>query len=445
MALILYLTLYKIKGVLWPKSLETRVLIICIYVLVFAQGLCFKYLVIHNQQIASQLINGLVILTFYICLLIDFIPVTKYIKPPLSDNFPVSQSLNLIMAFLLDLISIRRLLLLCLLISILISNPQLICDIAWIFLAWLSGSILSFNLRLIIVLKKWNNILFGINILILLLISYEFFNFDLLQKKLAILIKIVLSLPIVFWCIGLLYFAPIFNYKTLFKLTEIRVFDIKNIECDPEIKGYLRKSWQILMLGKVCKIIILVIIFENTISIDAFSKSIFSFALLPAISFTYANNNLYGQIYSITTNHIIRLGMTLKLVNVYFKLVIPVVIIDSLISIVMINIYQPTEYIILLKTVIISIPSFLTIGLWGSLWRAKAVVKDVGFHNLDNHSSNLVSIITLGLSTVMITLPSWVVIWISLFITITIIIPLYQLIKNEAYTRNQLWKRVARC
>lgn len=100
-------------------------------------------------------------------------------------------------------------------------------------------------------------------------------------------------------------------------------------------KVYLRKVWMPLMMSAVLKTVLLVIAGLVLVRNDKItSNGFFYLGLLPIVSFTYVNNNLFTFLSSLTANGLLRLGSTKRRVlALYLRLVLPALLADSLLSV----------------------------------------------------------------------------------------------------------------
>ena len=96
----------------------------------------------------------------------------KALPRPLPEHFPVSERQNVVTAFLLDFITLRRLMLgLGLLVALLVA-PRHALTPGFSLLLLLGATVLSFNVRLLVTLGRWRHPLLAANLLSLALMGW---------------------------------------------------------------------------------------------------------------------------------------------------------------------------------------------------------------------------------------------------------------------------------
>ena len=85
--------------------------------------------------------------------------------------------------------------------------------------------------------------------------------------------------------------------------------------------------------------------------------------------------------------------------------------------------------------------ALLALGLWGSLFKAKPVRKNVDFSNLRNNASTLMNLLSIGLAAALYLMPWW---WariaLALAVTLSALVPVRRMLSNHGPTRRQLWQ-----
>ena len=164
--------------------------------------------------------------------------------------------------------------------------------------------------------------------------------------------------------------------------------------------------------------------------------------LTPLMGFTYTNNNLFGFMKALVANEIQRLGLTRRVLALYLRLVLPVVLIDCLLTAVLLLGLFPRSFWPLLGLLPLGAAALTSLGLWGSLYQAKPVVKVMQFGN-NRNSSTLMSFATLGTAAGLYLLPWW---WariaLALVITASAYWPIRAVLRNDGSLRRRLWRGI---
>jgi len=255
------------------------------------------------------------------------------------------------------------------------------------------------------------------------------------------------SMALLPWLVGaaqLYWLAPYFSARYLPAKLATNAPSTTLARLPLEWKAYLRKTWLPLAIGAAFKVLLLVITGLFLVKGDRIvSQSVFYMALLPVISFTYVNNNLFAFLGSITANEVLRLGLTPRLATLYLRLAGPIVLADCLLAVALVLGLFPVGLWYLLGLVPLGALMLLSVGLWGSLYQAKPVVKAVDFANMRNNTSQLMSAASIVLGAVLYFLPWW---WariaLALLVAASAAWPLRQVWRNDGALRRRLWKGI---
>jgi hypothetical protein len=207
---------------------------------------------------------------------------------------------------------------------------------------------------------------------------------------------------------------------------------------------YLRKVWLPLTVGFVFKAVLLsitgLVMVKNG---KVTNPSLFYLGLLPVVSFTYVNNNLFAYLGSLTANELVRLGLTRRLLALYLRLVLPVLLADCLLSATLVLALFPASLWHVLGLLPLGAVALLSVGLWASLHHAKPVIKSIDFANMRNNTSGAMSAVSLGLGAALYFLPWW---WariaLALLVAASATWPLRQVLRNDGTLRRKLWKGI---
>jgi hypothetical protein len=103
----------------------------------------------------------------------------------------------------------------------------------------------------------------------------------------------------------------------------------------------------------------------------------------------------------------------------------------------------PTSFWPLLGLLPLSAAMLLSIGLWGSLYQAKPVIKSVDFANMRNNTSQWMSLCTIGLSAILYFLPWWWLrIALALLVAASAALPVRRVLHNDGNLRRRLWRGI---
>jgi len=161
------------------------------------------------------------------------------------------------------------------------------------------------------------------------------------------------------------------------------------------------------------------------------------------LRFTYINNNFFGYMQGLAANELMRLGLTGRVLRLYLRLVVPVVVVDGLLSVVLMLALFPTtvwSYVWLVPLYALALTS---LGLWGSLYQAKPVAKAINFSNLNKNNSTLMGLATVVAAATLYFLPWW---WariaLALVITASAYWPIRAVRRNDGPLRRKLWRGI---
>ena len=166
------------------------------------------------------------------------------------------------------------------------------------------------------------------------------------------------------------------------------------------------------------------------------------FPMVPLVGFTNINNNLFGFMRTLIANEIQRLGLTRRVLALYLRLVLPVMLLECLLTgALMLGLFSRSfwSYLGLLP---LGAGALTSLGLWGSLYQAKMVVKVENF-NTNKNASMLMNFATIGTAVALSFLPSW---WariaLALVITASAYWPIRAVLRNDGCLRRRLWRGI---
>jgi hypothetical protein len=255
-------------------------------------------------------------------------------------------------------------------------------------------------------------------------------------------------LPWLLWGVQLFWLGPFFSARYLPVEAAISSASSKLlVRLSPEWKVYARKTWLPLLGGLIFKIIIVggagYVMSKDGKAPETGFFSVFFMVFLPAIGFTYVNNNLFGYLGPLVANELQRLGLTRRVLWLYARLVGPVVLVDCLISMALLAVLFPAMGGKLLGLLPLAAASFCSIGLWASLYHAKPVVKGIDFTSMRNNTSTFMSICTLGLATIIYFVPVWWVrIVVAALVAASAVWPVRAVLRNDGALRRRWWRGI---
>jgi hypothetical protein len=442
-----YLLGRRLRAVVWPEEDGARVVGLLLLGLMALYGAGFGLLLNHQgktglAEAMPGILVGLNATWLVSTLLVDFFPTLRAVARPLPEHFPVSERQNVVTAFLLDLLTLRRLMLVLGLLVAMLVAPRHVLTPGFSLLLLLGASVLSFNVRLLAALGRWRHPLLAANLLSLALMAW-WLSVPAAPYATALGVGMAL-LP---WLVGaaqLYWLAPYFSARYLPARAAVAPTSTTLARLPLEWKVYLRRAGVPLLYGLVLKIAFLVISGLYMVSNGKdLNPGFFFFSFLPLVGFSYVNNNLFATLQSLVANEILRLGCTARLLRLYARLVGPVVLVDCFISVVLLVALFPASRLPQLWLLPLSVPPLLSLGLWGSLYLAKPTAEKISFANSRKNVSTLANLLSIGFALALFFVPLW---WVRLplaaLATASAAWPLRQVLRNDGELRRKLWKGI---
>ena len=446
-----YLLRRRLRAVVWPADGGERAVILLLLGLSVAYGVGLGLLLGHpspgTTDFLPKLEIGLNSAWLASALLVDFLPTLRPVARVLPEHFPVSARWNVAAAFLLNLLTLRRLLILSTLLVAAVAAPANARVPGFSLLLVLGATVFSFNLRLLATLRRWRHPL-----LLAHLASLGLMLWWLAHPSASYNAPLGVGMAVLPWLLGagqLYWLGPYFSARYLPDAAAPAAPTAAGsllARLSPEWKVYLRKVWLPLLIAFIFKVVIvagagLMARKSNSHEPGFFAASFIAF--LPAVGFTYVNNNLFGFLRTITANEVHRTGLTRRVLALYLRLVVPVVLADSLLSAVLLLAFYPAEKRELLGLLPLGIVALLSVGLWGSLYQSKPVVRAVDFANMRNNVSTVMSLCTMAVATALYFLPWW---WariaLALAVTASAYWPIRAVLRNDGDLRRRLWRGI---
>lgn len=432
-----------LQAVMWPESGTTRAVSVVLLLLAMSYGVGFGLFLNASYLKGVATYLPIMLIGFYAALLtsallVDFMPSLRPVTRPLPEHFPVSARQNVVTAFLLDLITLRRVTIMAGLLVALGVAPVHASVPGFGLLLVLGAAVLSFNVRLLVSMRRWRHpLLIGHALSLGLMVWWSAHP----EARYYTVLGVGMSLlPWVLWAVQLRWVAPRFSARFLPTETEA-VAGVAQTRLPVEWKVYRGKASKVLFTGILMKIGMLVVtalFFVKGTKLS--SQGFFYFTFLPVIGFTYANNNLFGFMKPMASNEILRLGLTPRVLLLYLRLVGPVVLIDCLVSAVALLGLYPSSYWPLLWLLPLSAAALMSLGLWGSLYLAKPVAETVEFGNMRKNTSTLMSLLTIVVALALYFLPWW---WARIALAALVAgsawWPIRQALRNDGALRRRLW------
>ncbi|HEX8505886.1 MAG TPA: hypothetical protein VF630_10995, partial [Hymenobacter sp.] len=149
-----YLLRRRLKAVVWPPGGAERTAFLLMLALLVFYGAGFGLLLNTGSASIARAtpayVAGLNALVLLSATLVDFMPALRPVTRPVPDHYPVSPRMSVVTAFLLDLITLRRLTLAAGLLTMLLVAPRFAAVPGFALLLLLAATALSFNVRLLI-------------------------------------------------------------------------------------------------------------------------------------------------------------------------------------------------------------------------------------------------------------------------------------------------------
>ena len=245
------------------------------------------------------------------------------------------------------------------------------------------------------------------------------------------------------WAVQLHWLGPYFSARYLPATTGAGAPSQALAQLSPEWKTYLRKCRLPLLTTLGLKVLFFGVT-KYFLGLDITpQKGFFYLAFLPIVGFTYINNNLFGFLGPLVVNEVQRLGLTPRLLQLYVRLVGPVVLADCLLTATLLLGLFPTSYCLLLWVLPPAAGALLALGLWGSLYKAKSVAKSLSFGNVRNNTFTLMSILSMSTGAALFFLPWW---WARLLLAGAVVVsawwPVRAVLRNDGPLRRRLWRGI---
>lgn len=442
-----YLLGRRLRAVLWPADSGERAVALLLLGIMLAYGAGFGFLLNHSDDDATdkflpKMLIGLNATWLASALLIDFLPALRPVTRPLPEHFPVSARLNIVTAFLLDLITLRRLLIAATLLAALAVAPRHALVPGFSLLLVLGATVFSFNVRLLVALRRWRHPLLWAH-----LTSFGLMLWWLAYPDAAYHAVLGVGMAVLPWVLGAVQLAvlgPYFGSRYLpAEAAGASRAGQFMARLPVEWKVYLRKTWLPMLLGQVMKVLLMVASWGMIENGKMTSQSFFYLTLVPLVSFTYVNNNLFGYLWPMVANELLRQGLTARLLVLYLRLTVPVVVLECLITVVLMLALFPASFWPLLWLLPLGGGAMLSLGLWGSLYQAKPIIKLIDFANMRNNTSTLMSFLTIGLAAALYFMPWW---WariaLATVVAASAVLPVRDVLRNDGNLRRRLWRGI---
>ena len=446
-----YLLRRRLRAVLWPADGGERTMALLLLAIMMAYGAGFGFLLNHSDSLHESadflphMLVGLNAAWLASALLVDFMPSLRPVARVVPEHYPVSARRNVLAAFLLDLITLRRILVLATLLVALAVAPRYALVPGFSLLLVLGATVFSFNLRLLVALRRWRHPLMLAHLASLALMLWW-----LTHPEARYSTPLGVGMAVLPWLLGVVQLYWLGPYFSARYLPDEVVADAAPAasgsllaRLSPEHRAYFARVWSLLLMGLVMKLVIMGLS-SMGVGDDGKMKtqSFFYLTMVPLVGFTYVNNNLFGFMRTLAANEVQRLGLTRRVLALYLRLVLPVVVLDSLITVALLLALFPRPLWPLLGIVPLGAAALTSLGLWGSLYQAKMVVKVVNFTSNKN-ASMVMSFATIGTAAALYFLPWW---WariaLALVITTSTYWPIRAVLRNDGGLRRRLWRGI---
>ncbi|WP_035558851.1 hypothetical protein [Hymenobacter sp. IS2118] len=446
-----YLLRRRLWAVVWPAAAGERTAFLLTLAVLVLYGAGFGLLLASgSSEVADNLptyvagLNAAVLLSAF---LVDFLPALRPVTRPIPDHLPVSARLSVVTAFLLDLITLRRLTLAAGLLAVLLAAPRYAAVPAFAVLLLLAAAVLSFNVRLLIALRRWRHPLLGLHLasagLLAWWVSTPAGAYHAALGWAAVLLPWALGAAELYWL------GPYFSARYLPTETSAPAGASQLLaRLAPESRAYLRKVRTPLLTGLAFKLILLGVVVwlggENGGNWRKSGSGYFYLVFLPVISFNYVNSNLYGFMSTLVANELHRLGLTARLLGLYGRVVAAVVAVECVLSAAVLLAFFPRADWYLLALLPLGALSLASLGLWGSLYYAKPVKKVGELGSMRKNVSSLVGVGMVLLAAALYFVPWW---WLRLLlaalVTLSAVIPVRAVLRNDGNLRRRLWRGIS--
>ena len=441
-----YLLRRRLQAVLWPADGGERAVVLLLLGLGLAYGVGIGFLLNHSESsdtanFLPKLLVGLNAMWLVSALLVDFLPALRPITRAVPEHFPVSARLNVVTTFLLDFITLRRLLIVATLLVALAVAPRHAEVPGFSLLLVLGATVFSFNVRLLVALRRWRHPL-----MLTHLASLGLMLWWLAHPEASYSTPLGVAMAVLPWLLGagqLYWLGPYFSARYLPDAVVAAAPTVAGqllARLSPEHRAYFQKVWVLLLMGLVLKVVLLGITRWGLGDGEKLkNQSFFYLALVPLVGFTYTNNNLFGFMKTLAANEIQRLGLTRRMLVLYLRLVLPVVLFDCLLTAAfLLGLFSRTFWP-LLGLLPLGAAALTSLGLWGSFYQARAVVKAVDFTS-NRNASTLMSFAAITTAAALYFLPWW---WariaLAAAITVSAYWPIRAVLRNDGRLRRRLW------
>ena len=444
-----YLLRRRLRAVLWPADGGERTAALLLLALTALYGAGLGVLLNHTDALDAaggfdKLMLSLNASLLAGALFVDFLPAMRPVARVVPEHFPVSARWNAVAAFLLDFITLRRLLIFTLLLVALAVAPRQAAIIGFSLLLVLGATVFSFNLRLLVALRRWRHPL-----MLAHLASLGLMLWWLAHPAAPYAPALGLGMALLPWALGAAQLAWLGNYFSARFLPDTAAVAAAPAgallsRLQPEHRAYLRRVWGLLLLGLVLKGVLLGIArWQLAEGIGSAKQYTFYLGLSGISGFTYINNNLFSFIQALAANELMRLGLTSRVLRLYVRLVMPVVIVDGLLSVLLLLALFPTTVWSYMWLVPLYAVALTSLGLWGSLYQAKPVTKAINFSNLNKNNSTIMGLATVATVAGLYFLPWW---WariaLAAVITASAYWPIRAVLRNDGDLRRKLWRGI---
>ena len=445
-----YLLRRRLRAVLWPADGGERTMALLLLAIMMAYGAGFGFLLNHSDSLHEstdfmpRMLVGLNAAWLASALLVDFMPSLRPVARVVPEHYPVSARRNVLAAFLLDLITLRRILVLATLLVALAVAPRHALVPGFSLLLVLGATVFSFNLRLLVALRRWRHPL-----MLAHLASLGLMLWWLTHPEARYSTPLGVAMAVLPWLLGvvqLYWLGPYFSSRYL--PDEVATTPIPSASrsllarLSPEHRAYFARVWSLLLMGMVLKVVTMGIISLAEANGKLKSLALFYLAMVPLVGFTNINNNLFGFMRTLIANEIQRLGLTRRVLALYLRLVLPVMLLECLLTGALMLGLFPRSFWSYLGLLPLGAGALTSLGLWGSLYQAKVVVKVENF-NSNKNASMLMNFATIGMAVALYALPSW---WariaLALVITASAYWPIRAVLRNDGSLRRRLWRGI---
>ena len=446
-----YLLRRRLRAVLWPADGGERTMALLLLALMMAYGAGLGTLLNHADALDEpsdflpHMLVGLNAAWLVSTLLVDFMPALRPVTRVVPEHYPISARWNAAAAFLLDLITLRRILVVATLLMALAVAPRHALVPGFSLLLVLGATVFSFNLRLLVALRRWRHPL-----MLAHLASLGLMLWWLTHPEASYNTPLGVGMAVLPWLLGAVqlywlgsYFSARYLPDEVAAAAAPTATGSLLARLSPEHRAYLARVWSLLLMGLVLKVVLMGL---TSLGADANGKlksqSFFYLGLVPVVGFTYTNNNLFGFMRTLVANEIQRLGLTQRVLTLYLRLVLPVVALDCLLTVALLLGLFPRPFWSYLGLLPLGAAALTSLGLWGSLYQAKMVVKVLNFSSNKN-ASMLMSFASIGTAGALYLLPWW---WariaLALVIAASAYWPVRAVLRNDGSLRRKLWRGI---